>query len=284
MSGPKKTKWEIRQEEYQRIKEEQRKKRLNQENEIRNEINSIKKSLNFLISKHQNLAQNIVKAATQWLNEVEHNISYDLRDCWKGINGINNYIKQQETLLFQQQQQINEEILRKQIFEAKVSLIVKSLDEVKTDYKEILNDGIIQRVDLFKKSIISNPDNENTLKQIEQFKQNISKQYDEYKNQLESRKYVANSFAQALNSTINETSDGNYFISGSIDGVPISVNLSSTSYDIDMDTPTDGSCYKGLEALQKHLHSSNIDLGPIKVLKTGKVLNHTIQKNDKVNA
>lgn len=284
MSGPKKTKWEIRQEEYQRIKEEQKRKRLAQENEIKNEIYNIKNTLTFLISKHQHLAENIVKASMQWLNEVENNISYDLRDCWKGINGINNYILQQQVRLSEKQQQIDEKILKKQIFEAKINLIIKSLHDIESDYKEILNDGIIQRVELFKKSIISNPDNETTIKQIEQFKQNISKQYDEYKNQSENRKYVAKAFAQALNTTINETSDGNYFVAGSIDGVPISVNLSSTTYDIDLDTPTDGTCTKGLEALQKHLHSSNIDLGPIKVLKTGKVLNQTIQKNDKVNA
>lgn len=285
MSGPKKTKWQIRQEEYQRIKEEQRRKRINQENEIKNEINNIKNNLNIIVSKYKDLAENVAISTRQWLNEVENNLPYDLRDCWRGINGINNYIKQQQTMLISKQQKLDAEVLKQQILKAKIDVILKSLNDIENDYKEILNTGISQRVELFKKSIISNPDNTNTLKQIEQFKQAISNQYDEYKNQFESRKYVAKSFAKALNTTINEAPDGNYFISGSIDGVPISVNLSSNSTDIDLNTPIDGSCSKSLEVLQRELNNANIDLGSIKVLRTGEILNQTTQKNNnKVNA
>ncbi len=158
---------------------------------------------------------------------------------------------------------------------------IQTLEDVESDYSEIVNDGIRQRVDLYKNSIKTNPDNPNTLKQIEIFRANLLQQFEEYQNKKEDMNYVAGVFSKALGGNVNQSNDGQFHISGSIEGVPISVKLNQNDNKIDFDTPTDGSCQKGLEAIQKKLIDANINLGAIKVLKTGQTINN--RQNNRQN-
>ncbi|MEA3315157.1 MAG: hypothetical protein U9Q30_04820 [Campylobacterota bacterium] len=279
MSGPKKSYYEIRQEEYQRRKAEQRAKREAQINDINMQIGSIENRLSNLLNNGIN-----TNMINNWISQAR-DTNGDLRDCFRQIRGINNYLSNKENLLKQKQKKLAKEEEEKKVYQEKINTIIDGLDEVKSDYKDVLNDGIKQRVELFKNSIKSNPDNLNTLKQIENLKQTLFKQYEEYQTQKEDTKYVANIFSDALNTNINEDGDGSLSISGSIDGVPISVKLNKNNKNIDFDTPTDGSCKQGLDALQKKLNSANINLGAIKVLKTGQTINATQQnKNSRIKA
>lgn len=279
MSGPKKSYYEIREEEYQRRKAEQRAKRKAQINDIHIQLNDIENRVAKLLNNGVN-----IDIIDSWINQAK-DTNGDLRDCFRQIRGINNYLSNKENLLKQKQKKLAKEEEQKKLYQEKINTIISSLDEVKSDYSEILNDGIKQRVELFKNSIKSNPDNPNTLKQIENFKQTLFKQYEEYETQKEDTKYVANIFSNALGGNIDESENGSLSISGSIDGVPISVKLNKNNKNIDFDTPIDGSCKGGLDALQKKLNSANINLGAIKVLKTGQTINVTNQnKNSRIKA
>lgn len=282
MSGPKKSQYEIRQEQRQRLREQRQKERKNQINSIYDELRNINDKINILEITYNKLPNSVMSKLNQWISEIETNTSYDLRDCWRGIKEINNYLNIQEEKLKQKKEQLDQEILEKTLFQNKVNSIIDFLDDIKNDYEEILTDGINQRIELFKKAMGLNPNNENTLKQINDFKLSLNQIYETHLEEKENKKYVADSFAKILNSSIVEEDNGTYFIRGSIDGVPISVSLDEKN-SINLDTPTDGSCVRGLEALQKELNSLNINLKEIKVVNTGQVLNKNSSTNQNLN-
>ena len=287
MSGPKKSSYEIREEIRARREAERRQRREAQIREIEERIYQYEQQLIELERKYGHIALNVSTNIQNWLSEVKVNIDGDLRDCWRGLKGVENYLNKQEKKLKiikqkndakeQMRQQAEEE---KALHQAKIDTILESLESISQEYKEILNDGIRQRIEIFSKSIKANPDNQNTLNQIQKFKSQLSRQYEEYQNKKEDTEYVANTLSKALGGNIKKGNDGSITINGSIEGVQISVHMHQNSKDINMDTPTDGSCRQGLDALVKKLHDANINLGPIKVLKTGQVYNTTTQKSN----
>jgi len=271
MSGPKRTTWQIRQEEYRRLKEQQARNRQRQIDEINLKIRELRKAC-------EKLPQHSKAIVNQWLNEID--TSGDLRICFRRIRGVKNYLSSQEQKLKKQakermafEQKQKELELQRELQKQRINSLVEDLEAIKDDYKEILNDGIIQRVELFKNSIKTNPNNNSVLKQIDDFKLQLNKLYQEYIDKQEQREYVAESFAKILNTHIDKDDNGNFEVNGKIDGVSISVSLPSDSNHIELDTPTDGSCKRGLKALQDKLLQADIDLGVIQVLKTGEVLN-----------
>lgn len=300
MSGPKKSSYEIRQEQREQLAQEKRRKRELQIQEIHHELDICQKETNALVSKYGNTAHFVSKSLTQWIDEIKFSLHGDLREAWRGIKGVQNYLDKNKIVLKNQfelqQKELQEQKARQQIVanlqqeqeakklqenklkEEKINRIVENLQQISLDYQEILNDGIKQRVELFKNSITTNPDNPNTIKQIEEFRTNLLKQYELYQEKKENTKYVANVFAKAFGVTIDNNHE-NIHISGTIEGVAISVNVNTNNNIIDFDTPTDGSCHKGLEALTQKLHDANINIGPIKVLKTGQTI-HASQKNN----
>jgi hypothetical protein len=293
MSGPKKSHYEIRQEIYQQRQAQKMAKRQVQVSEILHALTQIDQRLLQLSREYKEFADNIVTVVKNWQRDI--NTDGDLRDSWRSIKGMDKYLDNQQIKLqerknkfdahakIQEQQIFAEEKItqEKAIHHAKITSKIELLEAIEHDYSEIFNEGIAQRITLFKQAIASNPDNTNTLKQIEDFKAVIVKQFDEYQNKKEDTAYIAETFANALGANIQNGSDGNYSISGSIDGVPISVNLNNKNNSIEFNTPTDGSCKKGLDAIQKKLASANINLGEIKVLRTGQTLN-AAQYNEQI--
>lgn len=293
MSGPKKSSYEIRQEIREERARERQRKRESQIRDIEDQIRQYQRELDKLEKKYGTIALNVVNNVQKWLDDVHRATNNDLRDCWRGLKGVENYLSKQEKKLSkikkrydiqaqkekeaEEQRQLKEE--RKALQEAKIDTILASLNSVIQEYAEILNDGIKQRVELFSNSIKTNPDNQNTLKQIEQFKSQLSKQYEEYMNKKDETLYVAETLSQALGGDMQEGSDGSMSISGMIEGVDISVRLHLNSNDMDIDTPLDGSCKRGLDALIHKLGEANIDLGAVKVVKSGQIWNSTTNQN-----
>lgn len=279
MSGPKKSHWEIRQEIIAKRRAEKIAKRQRQIKEIKDELKNCQNILNDLEKEFGALPQYLKNNINKWTREVELNLNGDLRDSFRALRGIKKYLNNQKSILSKRAKERLEEELKEQklqeekrLKEAKINSIIESLEEIKSDYSEIMNEGIEQRVELFKNSIKLNPDNPNTIKQIEQFKNRLYKLYEEHLEQKENVQYVADTFANILNGDLKEDKEG-LSISGSIDGVPISVKLHQNSNSIDFDTPLDGSCKRAMEEIQKELNRANINLGEIKVLKTGQILN-----------
>jgi len=273
MSGPKKSSWEIRQEIIERRKQEKAIKRANQIDEINNKISDIKSEIDYLAKQHPELIKSIQAKVNEWISEIRNNLNGDLRECFRGIKGVENYIKNQKSVLKDKQKVLD----ARKLIEAKKKMLIESLESVKDEYKDILNDAIIKRVEVFKKSILANPDNLNTQKQIADFKKQLFKMQEEYLEKKANTQYVAETFANILHSDI-KSNGNNLEIKGSVEGVPITVKLNLKNNNIDMDTPVNGSCKQAIETMQKQLNSSNIDLGEIRVVNSGEVLNKKTNK------
>lgn len=268
MSGPKKSSWEIKQEIIAQRRAEKKAKREMQINNIREELDNCHRSLKILEQQYGNSVNHIKNSVNDWIKDIRSNINGDLRECFRGIKGIKNYLEKQKPILAQKEKKRQENEQK----EVKINAIIDGLEEIKNDYAEIMNEGIVQRVELFKNSIKVNPDNQNTIEQIKQFKEKLFKLYEANTEIKENSKYVAESFANILKGNVKEE-NGNILISGAIDGVPISVKVNQVDNQIDFDTPLDGSCKTAMDSIQKELKNANIHLGEIKVVKTGQILN-----------
>jgi ElaB/YqjD/DUF883 family membrane-anchored ribosome-binding protein len=273
MSGPKKSSWEIKQEIREQRKREKALKRACQIDDINQRILKIVSEMNKLSNQYPKLIKNIQKNTNEWINEIKAGINGDLRDSFRRVKGIEKYIEKQKTTLQNKQVVLD----AKNLIEEKKKMLIESLETVKEEYKDILNDAIIQKVEMFKKSILSNPNNTNTQKQIINFKKQLFNMQEEYLDKVANTKYVANTFADILQSNIKNNGDA-FTIKGDIDGVPISVKLNSKNSNIDLDTPLDGSCKKALETMQKKLNNAKINLGEIRVINSGEILNRNINR------
>jgi hypothetical protein len=271
MSGPKKSQWEIQQEIREQRKREREAKRRKQVNEIQNRINLAQTNLDNLLNKYKDVAsQNIKTFINEWIREID--LKGDLREAFRKIKGIENYLEKQNNILKTKQDKIDAQKEIERIKQEKINNILDSLEKIKGDYKEILNDAILQRIELFANSIKANPDNKKTLSQIEQFQKQLFTKYEEFEEKKYQTDYVADKFSKLLNSDVKKSGD-NLEVSGKIDGVPISVKINYKNSNIDLDTPMDSSCKRGVNALQKGLEKEKISLGEIKVIRTGEVLN-----------
>jgi hypothetical protein len=271
MSGPKKSQWEIQQEIREQRKREREAKRRKQVNEIQNRINLAQTNLDNLLNKYKDVAsQNIKTFINEWIREID--LKGDLREAFRKIKGIENYLEKQNNILKTKQDKIDAQKEIERIKQEKINNILDSLEKIKGDYKEILNDAILQRIELFANSIKANPDNKKTLSQIEQFQKQLFTKYEEFEEKKYQTDYVADKFSKLLNSDVKKSGD-NLEVSGKIDGVPISVKINYKNSNIDLDTPMDSSCKRGIDALQKGLEKEKISLGEIKVIRTGEVLN-----------
>jgi len=371
MSGPKRTSYAISARLYQQQKRERNANRLRQINEISAELTQCTDQIQRIMDKHQQYAQHVSARVESWMYDVNMAINGDLRDAWRGLNGIKNYLNNQETRLdenaqkakqrqderakllqkrnqeernrVEQQNKILEELesiknvvlslqeeygekvsdilknpqiwiaeaeidiknnpraaensikgiqkylndrhiqienIRQEVAkEEKVQRILESLKSVESDYPDIMNEGIKQRIEIFTKQLQTNSDNENTIKQVNQFKELINEKVEESELAKQNQQYVAETFASALGSKPEDDGQGGTIVSGEIDGVPITVELNDKNNDIHLDTPTDGSCSRGLDALQEKLENAQIQLGDIKVVNTGQTIrNKPIQQ------
>ena len=362
MSGPKRSSWSIAREIAQQQRRERAARRKSQIKEIETELRGFQKIVKKLIKSYGDLAQPVADRVAGWIDDARENCNYDLRDAWRGVNGISNYLdnqiprldekarrreqkrlqternaklkEQKEAQAFaaaqmrlatvreeidkiedelgeksseilsqpqqwlleaqaqlesgnrnllnsvkgienylQSKQSVITELKQQRFTEEKIERLVSSLTAVRQDYKEILNPGIEQRLELFSKSIRTNPDNPQTLKQIADFRARLAEEMEKFEEQRDNLKYVEEAFSSALGGTSSTGESGSSVISGTVAGVPITVSIDSKSNDIHFDTPDDGSCRAGISALISELEKSRINLGPIHIVKSGETIN-----------
>ena len=263
MSGPKISPYELRRREQER-------KRKEQIREINSRLNEIRLKLNEFQREYQDLARDVIK-------DLNTQISYistkgDLRIAFRNLRKLENRINQEERFL----KELQKEELEKKRKELKSKELLKNLEEIQNEYKEIINDNIKNQIESFKKAIKLNPDNENLLNQIENFEYRLSNMYAEFLEKEENKRYVANAFSEILGGGVDK-GGGGLVVEGEIDGVPIKVRVEDKN--IHFDTPEDGSCERAMNKIIKELENKEINLGPIKALKTGKILNQNTQRN-----
>jgi len=267
MSGPKISPYELRRREKERKRKEQIK-------EINLRLNKIKQKLQDFEKEYKDLAREVIKDLTKQINYIS--TKGDLRVAFRSLRKLENRIKEEERLLKEEKAFYEKIELEKRRKELKIKELLRNLEEIENEYKDILNENIKNQLQVFKKAIKLNPDNENLLNQIENFESRLSMMYAEYLEKEENKRYVAKTFSEILGGRIDE-GDGGLIISGEIEGVPIKVRVEGNN--LRFDTPEDGSCIRAMDKIVKELQNKEIYLGPIKVLKTGKVLNQITQQN-----
>jgi uncharacterized protein (DUF3084 family) len=136
MSGPKKSKWEIRQEIIEQRRREKARKRAKQVNEIKERIKLAQNKLNSFSKIYPDISQNIINLVNEWIRDI--NLNGDLRDAFKKIRGIENYLNTQEKILKSKQEKIDAKKEIERIKQEKIKNIVKSLETLKEDYKDCL--------------------------------------------------------------------------------------------------------------------------------------------------
>ena len=99
MSGPKKSDWEIREEIKEKRKQEKAQKRAKQINEINGRISDVISEINKLSKQYPELIKDTQRNVNEWINEVRGSLSGDLRDSFRRIKAIENYIKNQKSTL-----------------------------------------------------------------------------------------------------------------------------------------------------------------------------------------
>jgi len=265
MSGPKISPYELRRIEKERKKQEQIR-------EINSRVEEIKNRLFDLQTEYKELANDLVRDINSQINYIS--TSGDLRVAFRQVRKIENILKEGERILKEDRVFYDKVKIEKERQMKKAQTILNELENIENEYKEIINDGIKQRVESFKKAVKLNPDNKNLLSQIEAFEGNLSKMYAEFLEKEENKRYVADTFSDILGGNV-EKGDGGLFVEGSIDGVPIKVRVEDRN--INFDTPEDGSCESAMTKIVKELENREIKLGPIKALKSGKVFNQTTQ-------
>jgi len=275
MSGPKKSSYQIRME---RIRRERARKRAKQQNEIRDRLKNVEKIASEIDDKK----------ISSWIKDIENSLNGDLRDVFRSLKRLEKYAQNQQiaykdlaTYEKAQQEKKLRELQEKSLKEERVKYLLESLENMKTDYKEVVNEAVAQRIEMFQKSLKLNPDNPNTLKQVEQFKNQVSQMYENYLDKRDSTNFVASAFQNVLGGEIKENGN-NVTIEGNIDGVNIKVRLNKENNQIDFDTPYSSKCNGAMEKIVEKLSEQDIQLGAIKVLKTGQMLNSNTQKNSRV--
>ena len=267
MSGPKVSPYELRRREQER-------KRREQIQEINQRLNNIRLKLNEFQKEYKDLARDVIKDLNRQMSYIS--TKGDLRVAFRNLRKLEERLRDEEKILKDEknfQRKIELEQKRKEL---KSKELLGNLEEIENEYKEIINENIKNQIDSFKKAIRLNPDNENLLNQIENFEYRLSNMYAEYLEKEENKRYVANAFSEILGGGIDE-GEGGLVVEGNIDGVPIKVRVEDKN--IHFDTPEDGSCKKAMNEITKELENKDINLGPIKVLKTGEVLNQNTQRN-----
>jgi len=251
-------------ESQQRAKQKEIEKKIKEHNIVSNKLNYIKSEIDLLENEFGDAISQILKKPLVWISEAELEIDENLQSAKNSIAGVEKFLESKK-------EHINS-IRQNLIKTEKTKKIIESVRSIETDFSEIMNNAIKQRIQHFIKAVELNSENVNTLKQINEFKKQVSEKYDEYEFKKQDHKYVSETFADALGGEPKDDGDGGTVVSGEIDGVPITVNLNNSNNEIKMDTPTDGSCSRGLEALQNKLKDAQIELGDIKVVNTGQTI------------
>lgn len=281
MSGPKRSRYEIERERRQREYEKRRRAREENRNQ---QIQEIEDELNRLKRQAVSLSPQAQANVSQWMEGARDYFDGDLREAWGALKGIKKYIHQKQA-----EQQRKQEKARQEKEEQ------VRRDEIISEWSEKLTSIPIQcpimsgkpslheRIDLLQQSLETNPDNENTRKQIDQLVTSTLEAEQKAKDERLDHQIVSSSVYEVFGGAdggadMQTDKHGKTTISGKLNGMPVSVHLKPGSDSFDMDTPERGDCGGTMEQLMSGLRTRGVGLGPIHVTRTGQKIGAT-QKN-----
>ncbi len=214
-------------------------------------------------------AKALLENPTEQIAQAQKLSATDPKAAEERVERVTRYLASKQDVFDEISQRIRKQELAKQA--------IANLESIREDYAPVVTEGVEQRIALFKKALEVNPENPQIVEQIVQMREQLSRAMDEYEQKQDEFDYIKSVFSDVLGSDPEESGDG-ASIAGMIEGVPIKVTLRSDSHTIDMDTPTDGSCRAGIDAMLQKLESANVSLCPIRVRNTGEILQSHTQK------
>ncbi|MDD2650512.1 MAG: hypothetical protein PHF36_05175 [Candidatus Cloacimonetes bacterium] len=260
MSGSKISFYELEQERIRRERAAQE-NRIRQD--IRNRIKICEQHATRLTKEYKSLAVGLDISVSDWIREINNELNSYLTNAQRNILNLENHIQKQEYSLR----------VGKRIKDEKIARVMDYFNNMPKDYPSLYNEGVSQRVDIYRRALDANPDNKDTIQQIENFKVQFQQMIEDYEQKKAEKRFIKDVIIKTINGDSKDDGDGGGTIVGNIDGMPITVILDGKSNNINFITPEDGSCKRQMDGFANKLAQNDIKLGPIRVGRTGEVLN-----------
>jgi len=281
MSGPKRSSYSFGQAVYNALKAQRQHERQRQINDIRDRIRRSEELLDRCHHEFGVDADQLIKLTKTWIAQAEQDCNGDLRLAWRGVNGIEKYIQSQIQVLEKlkaasdrvtEQERIKADIKRQE--ERKKFLadqILTYFDDLGELYPWLLNPGVTQRIEMFRNALTVNPENEETLNKINDFKAQFGKLVEKYESEQDQKRYLKKTLSEIIEA--DEGGEGGSIV-GSFEGVPIKIYLDTNDQKLTFDLPDNGTCKPNITRLVHRFEDAGINLGPVQIIQTGEVLQH----------
>jgi hypothetical protein len=285
MSGPKKTSYEI---ERQRREELERQRQLRLENQRR--INQkILDDLQLKLDNFIKIRKDSIERVNSWIRTSEQeNRLNNFRSVQNQINGIENFIVKLNEI---EKNLISKEKERERIAEENRILfyenqIIKEKLNSVLEEKEILNEGIKQRVSMFAGMIKDSEDTSlKTKKQIEEFLSKVALIKEEFEKKRNEQEFVKQTIISGFDGGKGSESGGN--VTGTIGNTPVKITFDEGNKIIFNIDESKGGCMSTIDKIEKVLAEKGIGLGDIFIQKTGQTVRRAstvTNSNGKVRA
>ena len=285
------------------IAREKAEQRVKKEEDLRKEIKECRSRLKILAKEHGAEVVNSGRVEG-WIASAEKKVKGDLRDAWRELNGARSFLVRKEGELkggtVQRQHQHQE--TQTELSEAELLLI--EVEEVISENPAISSPGIAQRLELYRGSLKINRENSNILDQLKSFLAKVNDLAEENAILKKEREFAIRAFAEAIGAEppgpeagqaamqvgkregagsedVKGSAEGGFTptsFSGSIAGMPITVVFEDEN-NLLLNTPEHGDCKTPLKALRDKLAEKGVELGSVRIVKTGENWNPVSTNN-----
>lgn len=275
--------------------------RVKKEEELRKEIKECRSRLKTLVKEYGAEAMNSVRVEG-WIASAEEKVKGDLRDAWREMNGARSFLDRKERGLKGSAPKQQHKEAQMDLSETELLLI--EVEEILSANPTISNPGIVQRLDLFRDALKAKGKNPNTLEQVKTFLEKVNDLNEEYEIRKKEREFAIRAFAEIIgaqpprpdagqaatqrrkqqdaNSGDKKGSVENGFtptsFSGSIAGMPVTVTFEDGN-NLLLNTPEHSDCKTPLKTLRNKLAEKGIELGNVRIMKTGENWNPVSTNN-----
>lgn len=273
------------------IAREKAERRVQKEEDLRENIKECRSRLKALVQEYGAEAVDATRVEG-WIASAEAKLKGDLREGWREVNGVESFLDRKESALRGRFLQRNQEEAYSGPSEAE--LFLSEVEDVLSDYPAVSSPGIAQRLDLLRGAVKVNRENPNTLEQVKSLLAKVNELVEAYEIRKKEREFAIKVFAEAIGAEppgpdtgqtsmaegkLQEiasrqgkgTAAGDFTptsFSGSIAGMPITVTFENEETLL-LNTPEHGDCKTPLKELRNKLAEKGIELGSVRITKTG---------------
>lgn len=275
--------------------------RVKKEEDLRKEIKECRSRLKTLVKEYG--AEVINSGRVEgWIASAEKKVKGDLRDAWRELNGARSFLDRKERGLKGGTLQRQHQETQMELSEAELLLI--EVEELLSENPTISNPGIVQRLDLFRDALKVNRENPNTLEKVKSLLEKVNDLTEEYEIRKKEREFAIRAFAEIIEAQPQRPDAGQAAIrggklqdagfedvkgsvesgftptsfSGSIAGMPVTV-IFEDGNNLLLNTPEHSDCKTPLKTLRKKLAEKGVELGNVRIMKTGENWNPVSTNN-----